>query len=691
MKNKINLVDKISSFEKDGDIFFTTYNFQRKFFEEYLFSKFEDKTIPLILVDYKKYQENVLEYGNSKLVETKYFLESIKSDKIFHPKMALEINDEALRCIIGSNNLTRQAYTENAEITFEIKLNLHDPDDNNLVLDIKNFLENLLPLIKSEPHRDKLKDFIQKFPIEKGNENERESWIIHNFNESIYSLLLSKINGKIKEIYVVAPFFSSNKNFYNNLLPEFNKINFVVQQEKTDLPTKILKGIDNFEFYELKTDDDRYVHAKLIYIITDENNYLFGGSANFTVPAFLEKSNIELGILTKTNITFDNIINEIGDINIIDINDIISIEESKKDSKNKNSEFRLFESSFKGDELIVIPSNIEDIKKLKLFVNDDLKKYDYKIIENKIIFKIPDQDRNLFKNTAAISIQNEKNGNIEKSDYRLIHNPKYFPQNLNDLNYLDFKDANWLFNILNELSKRKNLSNYSTVFDELAKNSIFSKEDKEKAILKIKNKIESLEPKEKNIKISDIIDKIIKKKQRQIKKVIKNKSTEKDFKVINTFILLNKLILYTVTQGYKNINGLAEIRFNIDRFFNKEKNYFDILLSKNKSEIIIKSDLVYHLAIIIFIISYLQNKNVKRKVITKNEKKVFDKTSVKSLLRIKNKLNTKFEIYKLKDFLDEYKEILPILEDKTPDDIKKELSKMKMKYKDMTWTNDSYY
>jgi len=698
MKNKIDLIEYIKSFKRDSDILITTYAYNQKFFENHLFSRFEDNTFPLILVDYHEYQENVLDYGESKLIESKYFIEPIKCAKIFHPKLLLTIDEENINCIIGSNNLTFGGYVKNLEILFNLKLNIENKVPYKLISDIEDFLKKLTPLIKSQPHQEKLKKILSslrsKIDSKKfSEEKNRESWIIHNLDRPIYSQILQKISGNVKEIYVISPFYSDCKNFYQEVLDDCEKINFLVQQENTNLPKNILKDITHVNFYELRTEQDRFVHAKLVYFVTEDENYLFGGSANFTKPALLKQENIELGVLTKIDMSFNEVLEDIGKKSHINLQEIKSAskDQDKKDKTEKK--FRLIEVKYEDEKIILkTEKDINQINNIKIFINEELKEYPYEIKDKKIIFKIPSEDQQEFKSSAAVNIQVKVNGKKDVSDYRLIHNRKLFPANFDELNQFDIEDDNYLFNILKKLSKKKNLANFKPVLEELSGKSVFSREDKEKSILELKNKIKSIEPSEKDIDLKQVIQKIIKKKQKNIERAIDHESVKKDFEVINTFVLLNKLILYSsFNDYYPTGEGLGEIRINIEKFFNQDDNYLDILLNNNRKRIIEESDLGFHLAIISFIIHWKQNKKLKKGKITKNVKKVFDKSIIKSLKHIRNKTKIEYDLDKVEDYLQEYQEILPALEEVDALQIKKDLSSLLEEYERRDALDDSYY
>ena len=387
MGNKIDLVENIKSFERDSEILITTYTYRRKFFENHLFPRFEDNTFPLILVDYHEYQENVLNYGESELIEQKYFIEPIKCDKIFHPKLLLVINDKNINCIIGSNNLTFGGYLTNLEILFNFQLNIEGDVPYKLISEIEDFLKRLITLVKSQPHKEKLRKILSslrsKVDTNKfSEEKNRESWIIHNLDKPIYSQILQKITGNVKEIYVISPFYSSSKKFYKELLKDCKKINFLIQQENTNLPKNILKDIEKVDFYELRAEKDRFVHAKLIYFVTENENYLFGGSANFTKPALLKQDNIELGVFTKTDMNFNNILGDIGKKADINLQEIISTnkEQEKRDTTEKK--IILVEARYKDNKIILkTDRNINPNNNIRIFINELLIQF----IGNKII------------------------------------------------------------------------------------------------------------------------------------------------------------------------------------------------------------------------------------------------------------------------------------------------------------------
>lgn len=255
---------------------------------------------------------------------------------------------------------------------------------------------------------------------------------------------------------------------------------------------------------------------------------------------------------------------------------------------------------------------------------------------------------------------------IQIPDY-IVHNPTYFPERYQMLNNMDINDANWLFHILDKLARIPNFGEYISVLDKLDEFDLFTSEQKEQAILNLRNKIFSIKPYKPEEQLKSVIDKFINRHQTRIEKAIKNKDIYIHDKVMISFILTNKLIIWSIDRDYNDIHLLRKVRSSMEKFLIGEANYIDVLLGKNLRGIIDSIQLKYHVAILTFIMDQLQKQSGKfgpeARLGYNTIKRVFEKTSVLSLKRLIDLDNNTFYENELKKFIYEYKQIYRNIEE----------------------------
>jgi len=666
LTEKIELIEEIQRISPFSQILITTYKYSQPFFEKHIFPHFKDKTLPLILVDYKEYQNNALEFGNSKLSGRKYFIESInhKKKKIFHPKLFLGVNKNEVLILIGSNNLTYEGYKKNAELVVPLIIDIKSGKNLELINDTLDFLNEIQEIIGDQYKEyllqiiDKLKKY-SKVNIE---HKKRNSWILHNIKDPFLKQIQNIIKEKIEEIDVISPFFSQDKNFYQNILDFCPKINIIIQQGTSNLPIYILKHFKQINYNQLIVGDEseRFLHSKLLLIKTEKKRYVFCTSANFTRHALLSNDNIELGILIQANISLNDLIRPIGRIECINLDDI-KTSVLKIDDDSKGTDFTIIEAYREENHLIFkVSEDLDSITgEIILFLNDQEKHFEFEKNGNILKFKVDSEAEEILSKSLVAKIIVKDKSAERVSNYRVIKNQQLFPERFDFLNSYNINDANYFHKILEKLVKLPNPSDYIPVLDLLVEQDIFLLTKKEAEILKLKNKISRTQQNKQRLKLSTLIEKIQKKHEKRIENAIKYKETRFATKDINSFIFTNKAIIWGVLKDINYpIEELRQIRANIKEFFGK---YLKILSQNNKLELVANSKLKYHLLILTFIIDKLQSNSEKFKPDPRlgfnSVKQVFEQTTLSQLYQLCAYEGNSFKDYEIVRLVEEYAQI----------------------------------
>ena len=115
--HEIELLTDIRETAEDYDnALLASLSYEPRFFESRLLPALQGKDISdiLLLLDAADYQQSFTK--SAKYAGRMYFIEPITSDKTFHPKIYLLTSVNGAKLIIGSANLTSDAFTKDAEI-----------------------------------------------------------------------------------------------------------------------------------------------------------------------------------------------------------------------------------------------------------------------------------------------------------------------------------------------------------------------------------------------------------------------------------------------------------------------------------------------------------------------------------------------------------------------------------------------
>ncbi len=668
MTEKIDLLEEIQKVSPFSHILITTFKYSQQFFEKQVFPHFKDKTLPLILVDYKEYQNNALEFGTSKLAGRKYFIESIKHEKkkIFHPKLFLAVNENEIMILIGSNNLTYEGFNKNAELVVPIILDFKTNENLELITDILDFLESILEIIGKQykNYLTKFIDIIKKYSKKLLKPKDRSSWFLHNIKESFLKRIKDIILEDIQEIFVISPYFSLDRNFYKTVLEFCPKINIIIQQRKNNLPKDILKEFNQINYFQLiiGENDDRFLHSKLILIKTDDSSYYFCTSANFTRPALLSNENIELGLLSKQSLSLDEFISNIGKMKRINLNEIETSELKISDENLGRIDFSIIEAYREGKKIVfVISENIDSLPgEITLYLNNKQKNFKLEKTENILKFKISPEEEGLLSNSIVAKIIIKDGFGEKASDYRVVKNQQIFPERVDFLNSYNIDNANYFFQILEKIFRLPNPSDYISVLVDLIDDDVFIIPEPEIEILKNKKKYSKAKHRKYLLNLSSIINRIQTKHEKRIKNSIKNNVTKLYIETINSFIFTNKAIIWAVLYE-KNfpIEELRKIRFNFDMMV---KDYINIFVGDKKLNLIINSKLKYHLLILTYIIDKIQSNSIQLKPDTRigynPVKQVYEHITISQLYNICKIDNFYFKENVILKLIEEYGQIL---------------------------------
>jgi hypothetical protein len=340
-KNRINLINEFAKSQRNNDyIILTTYCFDPFFFDSYLLPKIIRNNYTaeiIVLMDSEQYDNSYERFTS--MTGTSYHLVPIRIEKgVFHPKFHLFFSESKhkLSFYVGSNNLTLQGFTGNAELVAKFEYDLGD----GLGRSGERGLEFLRFMVDQNIIRDKkVKTILNELldiPLIKNARINPDTGVhfVHNIYVPIIEQIMAEvIETDFEELFLLAPFFSSNANVIQEILKTKNIGKVTLGTQKGNHNLKDLKayedlckknGID-FSIKAASLEGKRRLHSKVLEFKGDKN-YLLMGSPNMTNYALMNnasRGNLECGIFLSGINSEEIIDNELKIKGIKDIKDFL--------------------------------------------------------------------------------------------------------------------------------------------------------------------------------------------------------------------------------------------------------------------------------------------------------------------------------------------------------------------------------
>lgn len=229
----------------------------------------------------------------------------------FHPKLGLLKGDDKAKLLVGSANLSRDAFSKEKEICFEADLDFNSELYNSVV----DYITSLVPYTHTST--EVLKNAVSKFRFstEPSQKATGLKFVYSNETTSIFDQITKFLpQGQQPIVKVASPYLSADfKNDLNNFLTIINpkEIHFYLRK-LYPLP-ETFKRLPGLQLYEPKTRSTRNgFHAKIISIEFAKKEIVFLGSPNFSRQGFFQTlvqgANQECGIIISS--TTKNVISD---------------------------------------------------------------------------------------------------------------------------------------------------------------------------------------------------------------------------------------------------------------------------------------------------------------------------------------------------------------------------------------------
>ena len=236
------------------------------------------------------------------------------------------------------------------------------------------------------------------------------------------------------------------------------------------------------------------------------------------------------------------------------------------------SDFRILEANIRGDKLTISFDHNSGGGLLKIKVHVDRLEKDFSVetTSNSITLPLSSDDLQALTTSSIVSLTLEHNGQTLSSDLRLIHNPLYFPEQFSVLNtIIDEDERTWLFKVLNRYANLPSFNYVLPIIERMEEYGLFDLKpvDREELLLKLQARIVNIKPYSATDQIVQLIDRFRQRHERRMQAAIESKDPNQLQILINSFVMINKLIIWLVRKGLQDVNYLRFVKMNVEGLF----------------------------------------------------------------------------------------------------------------------------
>jgi len=451
------------------------------------------------------------------------------------------------------------------------------------VYDIHVFLSGLQKYVESRPHRQAIQALIDKIDLNLRGTTVRktDTYLIHSLKEPILDQVRRIIHGDILKVIVVSPFFSQELSLYEKIASEFTEdMELILQPDNNNLPVGNLgnwKFAPKLRICSIMFKDNRYLHGKIVLFQTSSEDFLLTGSANFTESALMfpagKGGNIEVAVIRRApsryfEYLFDSGMLSLKNINLKEVRPII-----QPLVTSATSDFRILEASIKDNKLVIFfdYKPVGDLLKVKIHVDRLEKDFFAETTSNLVSIPLSSGELQALTTSSIVSLTLEDNGRKLLSDLRLIHNPLYFPEQFSALNtIIDEDERTWLFKILNRYANLPSFSYILPIIERMEEYGLFELKpiQREELLIRLQAKIGNIKPYSAKGQLIQLIDRFRQRHEKRMRAAMESKRVDQLQTLINSFLMINKLIIWMVRKGLQDVSYLRFVRKNVEELFN---------------------------------------------------------------------------------------------------------------------------
>jgi len=297
--NSISLYDELKKGGYESALI-TTYSIDFPFYEDVVLRRMKSAGIDhhIVMADSKMCSQAVATRPPV-MTGYHYSLAPMSCSAAFHPKLLLLLGKEKGMLAVGSHNLTISGYGNNLEVTNIIRHHKKShPDTLHIFKKAYSACKTWMDDYGSNlPHG--ITDSLNKMADTATWLDEDTDMAVRDsdfvFTSSSTDSLWRQVNpytsGRTISIFGMSAFFDQSLGFINTLAGlSPDKFHIAIQPNTVGAHPDLLNlpsvdVVDSATLFEEKAHN--YIHAKLLFMRTNDNDILMSGSANLSYPAWL--------------------------------------------------------------------------------------------------------------------------------------------------------------------------------------------------------------------------------------------------------------------------------------------------------------------------------------------------------------------------------------------------------------------
>ena len=319
MIHRLSLIDELRKGGYEGSLI-TTFNAYFPFYEEVVLRRLVNAGVRhnVLMMDAQQYTTSISNHP-PRLAGRRYTLLPVDVLGAFHPKLILLVGKNKALVAIGSHNMTLAGFGFNRELTNVVRIDgTNDSEGLAVATQVWDAIEGWSELASRHlpNHLVKMIQRIRDFaPTGFGLKGERSGEVRalagEPGREPLWSQLRRSVRGRVTQVAITGAFFDNELRFLRRVHDDLQPARMVIGIDpETVHIQRDGNNINGIEFVradqlgfgmENGGKDAGYLHAKFIYIQSDQGEHVFAsGSANPSAPAWLanpRSGNVELMLM----------------------------------------------------------------------------------------------------------------------------------------------------------------------------------------------------------------------------------------------------------------------------------------------------------------------------------------------------------------------------------------------------------
>ena len=292
----------------------TTYGVDLGLFSEFLLPRLGDPPLNIaVLADDRRLAASLDRIPRERAdtlatVNRRWLLRGIRPGGAFHPKSYLAITSSQATLLVGSGNLSASGLDDGLEVFTTFRSGTA-PGDAAIVA-WRSWMRRLIGMAGDAMLAARFQDLEQRIPPTPGNSPAGPPPLLHNLDIPIADQLAAitgQAGGTTEELLISAPFYDSDAAAVGELLDTLSprRVQLFVTGTTNVNGVRLAERLTTSGAQVTVTgyEPDRFVHAKLIGVITARKAWLLSGSANLSRAALTltpaASGNVELAVLSQ--------------------------------------------------------------------------------------------------------------------------------------------------------------------------------------------------------------------------------------------------------------------------------------------------------------------------------------------------------------------------------------------------------